>query len=384
MVPPKAELKGYTGLLAVHTEAPRHREQLLGLFAQPGSAAALDPAAWSDIVGTARNANLLGKLAATLEQIDSLPAGAPRRHLTGALMLSQRQAKSVVWEAHQIDEALAPLGVPVVLLKGAAYVLGGHPAAAGRLFGDIDILVERQALGDVEHHLMIHGWTPVKTDAYDQRYYRQWMHEIPPLIHARRGTVIDVHHTILPLTSAHRPVPHRIIEHARPVPGFAHLMTPCAEDLLVHSLCHLVHEGEVNNTLRDMHDIASLVRAGASKQGFPASLAAVAAEHDLLEPCALGLALVARYFPSEATLAASESMGVRSNRPDHEALIRRYDRALQPSPTGQAGLTAQLARALIYLRSHRLRMPPGMLVRHLSRKAWRRLTVHPQPAPPQE
>ena len=37
--------------------------------------------------------------------------------------------------------------------------------------------------------------------AYDQRYYREWMHELPPLLHVRRQTALDVHHAIAPETA---------------------------------------------------------------------------------------------------------------------------------------------------------------------------------------
>lgn len=348
---------------------------------RPEGARSLSEADWTDVVATARNANLLGKLATTLEQAGEAAPAAPQRHLTGALMLSARQRQSVVWEAHQIDAALAPLGHPVVLLKGAAYAMSDHAAAGGRLFGDIDLLVPREAIGDVEHRLMGNGWTPIKTDAYDQRYYRQWMHEIPPLVHAQRGTVVNIHHTILPLTAKHRPDPGRIFRHARAIAGFDRLMTPAPEDLIVHSLCHLAHEGEVNNLLRDLHDVACLLNEHATDPDFPARLADAAADHDLLDPCALGLALVARYFDRALMRQAATSLSARLGRPASTALIALYDDALQPSPTGHCTATGHLARARIYLRSHRLRMPLAMLLRHLSRKAWMRMTTRPKSVP---
>ncbi len=363
------------------SRAGSHRDRLLALFSRPAGAERLSAADWSDIVATARNANLLGKLATSLEQAAQRAPEAPQRHLTGAAMLSARQRQSVIWEAHQINDALAPLGTPVVLLKGAAYAMAGHAAADGRLFGDIDLLVERDALGTVERQLMGHGWTPMKTDAYDQRYYRQWMHEIPPLVHARRGTVIDVHHTILPLTARHHPAPERIFRHAKVIPGLSHLMRPAPEDLIVHSLCHLAHEGEVDNLLRDLHDIASLLREQAADPQFQARLEGAAAEHDLLEPCALGLALAARYFGCDVTRRAADSVAARGGRGCEAALLALYEAALHPSPTGEARWTTHIARTRIYLRSHRLRMPPLMLFRHLSRKAWRRLTTRPESAP---
>ena len=49
--------------------------------------------------------------------------------------------------------------------------------------------------------LLLHaGWSHMKADEYDQHYYREWMHELPPLQHKERGTVVDLHHGILPVT----------------------------------------------------------------------------------------------------------------------------------------------------------------------------------------
>ncbi|WP_164045505.1 nucleotidyltransferase family protein, partial [Serratia marcescens] len=66
--------------------------------------------------------------------------------------------------------------------------------------GDLDILVPRDRLDEVEAALLAAGWEWVKPDPYDDAYYRRWMHELPPLIHRERDRMIDVHHTILPLT----------------------------------------------------------------------------------------------------------------------------------------------------------------------------------------
>ena len=92
----------------------------------------------------------------------------------------------------------------VVLLKGTAYVAAGLKAGEGRSIGDLDILVARDDLPQVEAALLAAGWEWVKPDPYDDAYYRDHMHELPPLIHKLRDRMIDVHHTILPRTAALR------------------------------------------------------------------------------------------------------------------------------------------------------------------------------------
>ena len=52
-------------------------------------------------------------------------------------------------------------------------------------------MVPRERIETVERTLLDRGWkTPVQDD-YDDRYYREWSHEIPPLMHptARRRSM---------------------------------------------------------------------------------------------------------------------------------------------------------------------------------------------------
>jgi len=357
--------------------------QLVAAMRQPETARALNELQWSQLVATARACNLLGPLAARLEALQVAATAPAARHLAGALQLSARQRLSVQWEAHALQSALGDLGVPVVLLKGAAYVMA--PAeqglGQGRLFGDIDVLVPREALGEVESALMLAGWVSAKADAYDQRYYRQWMHEIPPMQHIHRNTVIDVHHTILPLTSRNAPDPAQIIARARPLSDLPALRVPAPEDLLVHSITHLVHEGELHNGLRDLHDIHSMLQRFSSEPGFWGRLLASGAGNDLAGPLLLGLRLTQAVFespvPAEVLAALDAEAGPRWRR---KWLPGVYARALRPANDESAGAAEAAARFVIYLRSHALRMPLPLLLQHLSVKAWKSLRPQARPA----
>ncbi len=357
--------------------------QLVGALREPTLVQALDESGWSALLATARKTNLIGALAAQLQAAGVAAPPRAQRHLDGALQLAARQRLSVRWEAHQLQAALGGLGVPVVLLKGAAYVMAPHepPLGAGRMFGDIDVLVPRLALGDVEAALMLQGWVSANTDAYDQRYYRQWMHEIPPMQHVHRHTVIDVHHTILPLTSRNAPDPARIMARATPLPDLPALRVPAPEDLLVHSITHLVHEGELHNGMRDLHDIHSMLQRFGPTPGFWSRLLASGAGNDLAGPLLLGLRLVQAVFDStvpedvRATLAAQAAPRWR-----RRWLLPVYARALRPSTDEGVGAAEAAARLAIFVRSHALRMPMPLLLRHLSIKAWKGLLPQERPA----
>jgi hypothetical protein len=61
-------------------------------------------------------------------------------------------------------------------------------------------------------------------------------------------------------------------------------------------------------------------------------------------------------------------------------MMRLWDAALRtPHSSARTPLTSA-AELTFYLRAHALRMPPGMLVRHLGVKAWRRHVLREQGA----
>ena len=108
------------------------------LLADPASAPGLDAEGWSGALSAARAERLLPTLA---HRLDGLAL--PDRVLA---MLAAARADAEVgrtqalWEAEMARRALAPLGVPVVLLKGTAFVASGLAAGQGRLVGDLDIV----------------------------------------------------------------------------------------------------------------------------------------------------------------------------------------------------------------------------------------------------
>jgi hypothetical protein len=356
---------------------------LLRALSQPDATSALSPAEWSRLLSAARSVNLLGTLAERVHRAGVTIQPAVARHLDGARQLAARQRQSVLWEVHSLQAALEGLGVPIVLLKGSAYVIGNHPVSVGRLFGDIDVLVPRDALGEVESALMLNGWVSAKTSAYDQRYYRQWMHELPPMVHVRRGAVVDIHHTILPPTSRHAPDPARIIERASPVAGLSCIRVPSPEDLVIHSITHLVHEGELHNGLRDLVDIDTMLRGFSAEEGFWQRFADAAIRHDLAQPVSFGLSLVRRMLATPVPAAAWQAMATQGQgRGAPRWLQRVYDLALQVPARNDPRAVDALATMLVYIRAHWLRMPPGLLARHLATKAWMGWRERPDEASP--
>ena len=348
-----------------------------GLQDPPGTLR-LSNAQWALLLQQARAARLLSRLAILLDAAGGLrrvPAG-PLHHLESSLVLARSHDQAVRWEVGSVHDALRSAGIPVVLLKGAAYVMANLPAARGRWFSDVDIMVPRAALADAEATLGRSDWIGTHADdPYDQRYYREWMHEIPPMLHERRKTMLDVHHSILPLTTRLKPDAAKLFTAAVPIDGQDDLKVLAPADMVLHSATHLFWDGEFHHGLRDLVDLDDLLRHfGARDPGFWQALVDRAFEMELAQPLFYGLRYAQRFlgtpvpdFVREAIARAGPS---RVMRPVMDAL---FDRALMPDHSTCSDWFTPTARWLLFVRAHYLRMPLRLLIPHLTRKAWRRV-----------
>jgi hypothetical protein len=344
---------------------------LLQALREPRTMTALGEAEWDLLLRQADAAGLLGRLGAMAQDAGLLQALPPlvRRRMLAHLTIAGQQQRAVRWELRQLADTLADIPGPIVVLKGAAYAAAGLAPAAGRLFSDIDLMVPRSQIDAAEAALMLGGWMSSHHDAYDQRYYREWMHELPPMTHLRRGTVLDLHHSILPRTARVKTPPEPLFESARPLAGFPRFMILDPADLVLHSATHLFHEGEWQHGLRDLVDLDALLRGGgAADAGFWPHLAERARRLNLSRPLgyALGLCEELLGTPRPASLPLPDAVTGWRGAAMHALFRRALSRAHGPSQ--QAGAAA--AESLLYIRSHWLRMPLHLLFPHLLRKAW--------------
>jgi hypothetical protein len=324
------------------------------LLADPSQAAGLDREAWTGVLCAAHAERLLASLAHRLDGLD-LPDDVAAT-FARARADAEVGRTAALWEAEMARRALAPLGVPVVLLKGTAFVAAGLDAGQGRLIGDLDILVPRDRIDEVEAALLAAGWEWVKPDPYDDAYYRRWMHELPPLIHRDRDRMIDVHHTILPLTARPKPDAAALIADSVPLENGLMILSP--EDMIVHAAAHLLADGDLAGGLRNLWDIDRLYREFESN-GFVERLRDRAKLHGLSREVERALRLSKSLFGTPVSTTG--------NRKGNDPLFRR--RLLVRDGWGRP--TRPLLRLAFYIRSHWLRMPPLMLARHLWIK-WRK------------
>ncbi|AEG49220.1 hypothetical protein Sphch_1532 [Sphingobium chlorophenolicum L-1] len=319
---------------------------LVQALRDPDSIGALDAQSWNSLITMARAERLIGTLALRIGE-RPVPE-AVRPILNDARRDAEREARQALWEADRAAEALAGLDVPVVLLKGTAYAAAGLRAGQGRFIGDLDILVPRDAMQPVEQALLHAGWEWVKDDPYDDAYYRQWMHELPPMIHAGRDRMIDVHHTVLPLTARQTPDAAAMIADAVPITNQLYMLSP--EDRICHAAAHLLADGDLAGGLRNLWDIYCLLDGVDA-----AALDERAARH--------GLGPHVR----QARRLAMALYGGRGRMTPWDWIVAA--RLLARDGWGRE--RRKLLRFAFYLRSHWLRMPPAMLARHLFTK-WRK------------
>ena len=317
---------------------------------------------WIGLVTTARAERLLGTLAYRLDGLP-LPEDVALL-LADARAAAENGRRAALWEAEMARRALAPIGCPVVLLKGTAFVAAGLSAGRGRSIGDLDILVPHAALAAVEAALLAAGWEWVKPDPYDDAYYRRWMHELPPLIHRTRDRMIDVHHTILPLTARPTPDAAVLIADAVPLGNGLSVLSPPA--MVVHASAHLFADGDLSGGLRNLWDIHCLLCEGAEDDpDFALDVAEEAARHGLSAAVARALRLTHRIFETPVQ-TCDRPLRVSVASTPLDPLYRR--RLLARDDWGRP--TRPVTRLAFYVRSHGLRMPPAMLARHLWTK-WR-------------
>ena len=207
---------------------------------------------WERVVRLARRGRLLARLAHKLDDA-GLTGGLPlpvQQHLLGEKRLSTARTNAVVWTIERIGAALAGQGLPMVLLKGAAYIGQDLPIARGRLPSDLDVLVPRASLAACQAALQAAGWQEVEMDAHDRAHYHEWSHEVPPMQHPLFEVELDLHHNILAPQRGRFLQVDLLLAHLQPSrwPGWQ-VLQPV--DQVLHSAAHLFNDSELRDRVRD-------------------------------------------------------------------------------------------------------------------------------------
>lgn len=331
-----------------------------------GSVLDFDIPTWERILSTGRLHGISGRWYDALDTgglLEWVP-GDVRKHLWSDRLLAQNSARTARWETDRLVHALRGSGIRILLLKGAAYIARGLHAGNGRISADIDILVPSADLPEAESRLQQAGWYFLTESKYDERYYRDWMHELPPMRHNPRGTALDVHHNLLPRTNKLCPDPVPLFEDVWPIADTL-VWTLGPQDLVIHSALHGFYSGEFMNCYRDILDIHELV-TDLSRQDaeFWSKLVSRTQVLGVGRAVFYALRYAARYFE---TPIAPDVLAVTREWGPSSVLVTAMDRAINAAflPDLPPNLWQRAALQALYARSHWIKMPPGLLARHL-------------------
>ena len=364
---------------------PPHARDLVGVLADPSCSRAFDLGTWERVVRVARSAQLLGTLAARLEHA-GLVASCPepvRNHLRAASMETRFLRHMALLEIELLARVLGPREVPFVLLKGASYIAADLPVADGRPLRDVDLLVSRSRLPEVEAALVDAGWrADERLDEYDQRYYRAWSHQIPPMRRVDSPLEIDVHHAILPTTGRIRPDAEALLHDAKVTQRGWKVLDPA--DQVVHAAVHLFQDSDCTSRLRDVVDIDALCRHFVAADGdFWTGLSRRAELHGALRPVGYAIEFARAWF--DLPVGHEFDRVWRRARASWRIgwVIERAQRSLPPGdPDRGRDAAARRAARWMFARSLWLRMPPWLLAYHAAMKGWRGLSRGRSPPRP--
>ena len=312
------------------------KECFLQVLREPTRLAEFDLRHWDAFLPMANQIEMLPHMVARLDAAglsDSLPSRIGL-HLESARLRSRQLRRVVYWEVGQLDSLLANTGIPIVLLKGAAYLLSALDISIGRVYSDIDVMVPKASIEEVAGILKRHGWEQPEELTHQEKYFQRWMHELLPLIHKRRGTKLDVHHNILPSIDSLQFDAKTLFENARPIKEGSRIHTLAPADMVLHNIIHIFRNGDYHRALRDLVDLDQLLEEFSRQdQNFFDTFMSRADELNLLTPCNLAFRYVSKYLdtriPAETIARVEKGKPVW---PPVWAIDRLFEFASLPTP----------------------------------------------------
>lgn len=330
----------------------------LDVVRQPGKMTELGVREWNQVLPIARSTEMISRLGAQAEMLDLYPAlpNGPAMQLRDSLLLADHQWHSMLWEIDRIRRVLEYLDTPIVLLKGAAYIAAGLPTARGRVCNDTDILVRRECLAQVETALLHDGWETDEPDLRHQRFYRLWAHEIPPLKHIDRGTILDMHHNLIPPADWVSLDIGKVLDSATPIEDLG-VSVPSPVDMVLHAAVHQYRNGDYTSGLRDLSDIDILLRHFSRDDAFWGLLLERARELNLRSSCFYAIYFARSLFSTSVPDPVMETIAAWKPRLlDGRWFVSMIERAIMPRHDNRPDTLRDLSlRCLDLLRPRRPR-----------------------------
>jgi len=325
---------------------------------------------WENIIHVLREVNLLAACYFRLKKEDKLtllPSFA-LKHMKSAAVYSSRQSEQVLFECKLLQKILDAENISSVFLKGASYTLRKSKNSAGRVYSDIDLLVAKNEISKAEQALAKHAWCTKKVSEYDNNYYREWSHEIPPMFNIHRGTVLDLHHNILLPISGREVNVELLTENCQVIDDKYTVLSHAAT--ILHSIVHLIINEDVSNGYRDILDITTLIKENDSPE-FWQEITSLSSKLGFNNELYLALSLSQKYasltIPDNVWLSFEEQ---KDNSKLNFLLNYVYYFALQPHSPAIQTLRHKVAISIAYILGHLQKMPLKILIPHLLTKSF--------------
>ena len=231
------------------------QKSIIQLYIQPQLATSVSLRQWESLILVMRSEQLLARFGYRFREVGVLATleKCVQRHFENAITLAEHQHTQIRYEAKKLSSYLKGKTKKLVFLKGGAYVLSNCSASIGRTCGDVDVIVEKSDITAVEKALILAGWCHKDINDYDDQYYRKWAHEIPPLTHGVRGTVLDLHHNLVPIISGRMVDTEILFRYTKTHSHGIETLTEPA--MFVHSSIHLFFNEDFKYAYRDIFDL---------------------------------------------------------------------------------------------------------------------------------
>ncbi len=342
---------------------------LLQLFNKPELAQSFNSEQWTHIITHGRNQNMLGRLYSRFKarNLTSELPNKVRIHMENCEKTEQRQRINIHRELSDISNALSKKNVDSIVLKGAAYSILNLDCANGRIFNDIDVLVAKTDIRKAEIGFMTKSWFHTQETDYDKRYFREWMHEIPPMVHKIRHTTIDLHHNILPITNRQHFSSHLL---EREPTQYKHIYVLTPVDRFIHSAVHLFTESDFPHAIRDLTDLVLLfndLEASTGNDSYSVTklIRDRASDLNLGRYINLGLYFVLLQKQQDE-LHELEKQLTRSLK--DRLTFSAYRKVFNQDCAVATSIRHKIALFWLFTRSHIVKMPLRILIPHLVRK----------------
>lgn len=346
---------------------------LIRVLSNPSLLPTLNKSQWQTLLAQANSSQLVARLNYLMDLHQYEKPNYVNWHLESAYKVAEKQRKQAVVEFLEVPRSLEKVASQLVFLKGAAYIAKNLPCSFGRTFSDIDVLVKKEELKKIETVLKFSNWLKTDVDDYDELYYRTWMHEIPPLYHVSRGSVLDVHHNILPSTNKHMPNAENFSFSNVEVKNVGTIKTLDDTDLCIHMAVHLFTESEFHHGLRDISDFDMILRHFQKQnEHFTEQLLQRATTLGLHEYTRLAVRY--SHMILATPLQKNTFISLQANS-SFNTFIQDFCFSHIFKPNHQSCKTwhMSVAEFILYWRGHLLRMPIKLLVPHLIKKSYMRV-----------